>query len=77
MLRHKYAIDNGIFFIYVKGEYRAAMAKEWLECFKELDVPHTEEPNLISTLGDPVKIRSWQVRTKLSSADLKKNTACL
>lgn len=53
------------------------MAKEWLESFKELDVPHTEEPNLMSTLGDPVKIRSWQVRTKPSSADLKKNTACL
>lgn len=46
----------------MQGEYRAAMAKEWLECFKELDVPHTQEPNLIATLGDPVKIRSWQVR---------------
>lgn len=38
------------------------MAKEWLECFEELEVPHTQEPNLIGTLGDPVKIRSWQVR---------------
>lgn len=38
------------------------MAKEWLQCFEELEVPHTQEPNLISTLGDPVKIRSWQVR---------------
>ncbi|KAM7402690.1 hypothetical protein PAMP_017906 [Pampus punctatissimus] len=43
------------------GEYRAAMAEEWLHCFKELSVPHTDEPNLISTLGDPVKIRSWQI----------------
>ncbi|XP_062252615.1 dynein axonemal heavy chain 1 [Platichthys flesus] len=43
------------------GEYRAAMADEWLHCFKELGVPHTEEPNLISTLADPVKIRSWQI----------------
>uniref|UniRef100_A0A4W6F8M2 Dynein axonemal heavy chain 1 n=1 Tax=Lates calcarifer TaxID=8187 RepID=A0A4W6F8M2_LATCA len=43
------------------GEYRAAMAGEWLQCFKELSVPHTDEPNLISTLGDPVKIRSWQI----------------
>ncbi|KAE8298053.1 Dynein heavy chain 1 [Larimichthys crocea] len=43
------------------GEYRAAMAEEWLHCFKELSVPHTNEPNLISTLGDPVKIRSWQI----------------
>ncbi|KAG7477961.1 hypothetical protein MATL_G00075170 [Megalops atlanticus] len=44
------------------GEYRAAMAKEWLQRFKELGVPHTEEPDLISTLGDKVKIRSWQER---------------
>ncbi|XP_055077792.1 dynein axonemal heavy chain 1-like [Periophthalmus magnuspinnatus] len=43
------------------GEYRAMMAEEWLHCFKELNVPHTKEPNLINTLGDPVKIRSWQI----------------
>ncbi|KAK7907430.1 hypothetical protein WMY93_016042 [Mugilogobius chulae] len=43
------------------GEYRAAMAEEWLHCFKQLNVPHTREPNLINTLGDPVKIRSWQI----------------
>ncbi|KAG7240353.1 hypothetical protein INR49_026924, partial [Caranx melampygus] len=43
------------------GEYRAAMAEEWLCCFKELSVPHTDEPNLMNTLGDPVKIRSWQI----------------
>ncbi|KAM4613811.1 dynein axonemal heavy chain 1 [Polymixia lowei] len=44
------------------GEYRAAMAEEWLRGFKELSVPHTDEPNLVSTLGDPVKIRSWQIK---------------
>ncbi|XP_071059360.1 dynein axonemal heavy chain 1-like [Pseudochaenichthys georgianus] len=43
------------------GEYRAAMAEEWLQCFKKLNVPHTAEPNLINTFGDPVKIRSWQI----------------
>ncbi|XP_026203417.1 dynein heavy chain 1, axonemal [Anabas testudineus] len=43
------------------GEYRAAMAEEWIHCFRELSVPHTDEPNLINTLGDPVKIRSWQI----------------
>ncbi|XP_031423008.1 dynein axonemal heavy chain 1 [Clupea harengus] len=42
------------------GEYRADMAEEWLRGFKELGVPHTE-PSLISTLGDKVKIRSWQI----------------
>ncbi|KAJ8395762.1 hypothetical protein AAFF_G00029990 [Aldrovandia affinis] len=43
------------------GEYRAAMAKDWLQRFKELNVPHTEDPDLISTLGDKVKIREWQI----------------
>lgn len=37
------------------------MAEEWIRGFKELEVPHTEQPNLIGTLGDKVKIRSWQV----------------
>ena len=40
------------------------MAEEWLQCFKKLNVPHTDEPNLINTFGDPVKIRSWQVGTR-------------
>ncbi|XP_049589438.1 dynein axonemal heavy chain 1 [Syngnathus scovelli] len=43
------------------GSYRAAMAEEWLRSFKELGVPHTDAPSLMSTLGDPVKIRSWQL----------------
>ncbi|KAG9260637.1 dynein heavy chain 1, axonemal [Astyanax mexicanus] len=43
------------------GEYRASMVEEWLRGFKEQQVPHTAEPNLISTLGDKVKIRSWQI----------------
>ncbi|KAK2862487.1 hypothetical protein Q5P01_002020 [Channa striata] len=43
------------------GEYRASMAEEWQHCIKELKIPHTEESSLISTLEDPVKIRSWQI----------------
>ncbi|KAM6980842.1 dynein axonemal heavy chain 1 [Aplochiton taeniatus] len=43
------------------GEYRASMAEEWQRGFKMLGVPHTNEPNLIGTLGDKVKIRSWQI----------------
>ncbi|XP_029005758.1 dynein axonemal heavy chain 1 [Betta splendens] len=43
------------------GEYRAAMAEECMHYLKELCVPHTKEPNLINTLGDPVKIHSWQI----------------
>ncbi|XP_072239156.1 dynein axonemal heavy chain 1 [Leuresthes tenuis] len=43
------------------GEYRAAMAEDWLRLFKDLSVPHTDTPDLLNTLGDPVKIQSWQM----------------
>ncbi|XP_076467072.1 dynein axonemal heavy chain 1-like isoform X2 [Babylonia areolata] len=43
------------------GEYRHNMTQDW---YKELDankVPRTEDPSLITTMSDPVKIRSWQI----------------
>nr|XP_013047409.2 dynein axonemal heavy chain 1 isoform X1 [Anser cygnoides]XP_047928500.1 dynein axonemal heavy chain 1 isoform X1 [Anser cygnoides]XP_047928502.1 dynein axonemal heavy chain 1 isoform X1 [Anser cygnoides]XP_047928506.1 dynein axonemal heavy chain 1 isoform X1 [Anser cygnoides] len=43
------------------GHYRIALCKEWLSQLSENNIPHTKEPNLISTLGDPVEIRSWQI----------------
>uniref|UniRef100_A0A8C3TD43 Dynein heavy chain n=1 Tax=Chelydra serpentina TaxID=8475 RepID=A0A8C3TD43_CHESE len=43
------------------GQYRIALCEDWLRKLEEHDVPHTREPSLISTLGDPVKIRSWQI----------------
>ncbi|XP_050760847.1 dynein axonemal heavy chain 1 [Gymnogyps californianus] len=43
------------------GHYRVALCKEWLRQLSENNIPHTKEPNLISTLGDPVEIRSWQI----------------
>uniref|UniRef100_A0A8C3K7K0 Dynein axonemal heavy chain 1 n=1 Tax=Calidris pygmaea TaxID=425635 RepID=A0A8C3K7K0_9CHAR len=43
------------------GQYRVALCNEWLRELSENNIPHTEEPNLISTLGDPVEIRSWQI----------------
>ncbi|NWW95122.1 DYH1 protein, partial [Rhynochetos jubatus] len=42
------------------GQYRVALCKEWLRQLSENSIPHTKEPNLISTLGDPLEIRSWQ-----------------
>ncbi|KAM4740185.1 dynein axonemal heavy chain 1 [Anableps anableps] len=42
-------------------EYRAVIVEEWLHCFKEQSLPHTDEANLINSLGDPVKINSWQI----------------
>lgn len=59
---------------FVQGEYRSLMAEEWIRGFKELEVPHTQQPNLISTLGDKVKIRSWQVRNQPTSQSNK--TGC-
>uniref|UniRef100_A0A3P9PW38 Uncharacterized protein n=1 Tax=Poecilia reticulata TaxID=8081 RepID=A0A3P9PW38_POERE len=35
--------------------------EEWLRCFKELGLPHTEETNLISSLGDPITINFWKI----------------
>ncbi|EMP33877.1 Dynein heavy chain 1, axonemal [Chelonia mydas] len=43
------------------GQYRTALCEDWLKKLEEHNVPHTSEPSLISTLGDPVKIRSWQI----------------
>ncbi|XP_025927284.1 dynein heavy chain 1, axonemal [Apteryx rowi] len=43
------------------GDYRTALCKEWLRQLSENNVPHTKDPNLISTLGDPMEIRSWQI----------------
>nr|XP_023655546.1 dynein heavy chain 1, axonemal [Paramormyrops kingsleyae] len=43
------------------GEYRMSMVEDWLQTFKKLGVPHTDKPSLITTLGDRVRIRSWQI----------------
>ncbi|KAJ6667676.1 hypothetical protein lerEdw1_015997 [Lerista edwardsae] len=43
------------------GQYRISLCEEWLSQLETFKVPHTKEPNLIGTLGDPVKIRSWQI----------------
>ncbi|XP_060621830.2 dynein axonemal heavy chain 1 [Anolis sagrei] len=43
------------------GHYRIALYEEWISHLDSHNVPHTKEPNLIATLGDPVKIRSWQI----------------
>ncbi|XP_019627758.1 PREDICTED: dynein heavy chain 1, axonemal-like isoform X2 [Branchiostoma belcheri] len=43
------------------GEYRQDLLNIWIEGLKENGVPHSQEQSLTSTLGDPVKIRSWQI----------------
>ncbi|KAG8436117.1 hypothetical protein GDO86_007286 [Hymenochirus boettgeri] len=43
------------------GPYRISLFDHWTKKMKQLKVPCTQEPSLIGTLGDPVKIRSWQI----------------
>ncbi|XP_073667291.1 dynein axonemal heavy chain 1 [Tursiops truncatus] len=43
------------------GQYRTVLYDSWVKQLTTHHVPHTSEPTLIGTLGNPVKIRSWQV----------------
>lgn len=44
-----------------QGEYRTKLVHQWQEKLSEYKVPHSHSATLISTLGDPVKIRQWQI----------------
>ena len=33
----------------------------WIDTCKKLSIPSSEKPTLINTLGDPVKIRQWNI----------------
>lgn len=37
------------------------MTHMWIEHLSKYNVPHTESPEVVRTLGDPVKIRIWQI----------------
>ncbi|XP_040829844.1 dynein heavy chain 3, axonemal isoform X1 [Ochotona curzoniae] len=41
--------------------YRAQCQKEWLAACKEKVIPGSSDFSLSNTLGDPVKIRAWQI----------------
>ncbi|XP_074169160.1 dynein axonemal heavy chain 1 isoform X1 [Rhinolophus sinicus] len=43
------------------GQYRTALYSLWVKKLMMHHIPHTSEPTLIGTLGNPVKIRSWQI----------------
>lgn len=53
-----YKIDVNIV---LQGEYRHDLVDAWKIALDKHKVPRTESPTLISTLSDPVKIRSWQI----------------
>lgn len=41
--------------------YRNDCVKEWVRLCKEKKIPCSEQLSLTNTLGDPVKIRAWQI----------------
>ncbi|XP_074200861.1 dynein axonemal heavy chain 1 isoform X9 [Camelus bactrianus] len=43
------------------GQYRTVLYDTWVKQLTTHHIPHTSEPTLIGTLGNPVKIRSWQI----------------
>lgn len=45
----------------LQGQYRTTLYDQWVKQLTIHHVPHTSKPTLIATLGNPVKIRSWQV----------------
>ena len=47
--------------VLLQGEYRSDLVMNWQEQMTQLGVPHTKGASLVSTLGHPVKIRSWQI----------------
>uniref|UniRef100_T1J5R4 Dynein heavy chain ATP-binding dynein motor region domain-containing protein n=1 Tax=Strigamia maritima TaxID=126957 RepID=T1J5R4_STRMM len=42
-------------------EYRSSLSHEWIKGLDFNGVPHTSDPTFLNTMGDPVKIRTWQI----------------
>lgn len=43
------------------SEYRAELMSNWTEQLKKLHIPHSENITLYDCLGDPVKLREWEI----------------
>ena len=43
------------------SDFRVDIVKDWVKMCKEKLIPCSDAPSLVKTLGDPVKIRQWQV----------------
>lgn len=37
------------------------MVTEWIKKLSEYHIPRSDNPELVRVLGDPVKIRNWQL----------------
>ena len=52
---------HGISLSTLQGEYRTDLVHLWHEKLSENNVPCGKGATLVSTFGDPVKIRNWQI----------------
>lgn len=43
------------------SEFRESCVSTWYAALKALRLPHTKDCSIITTLADPVKVRSWQI----------------
>ncbi|KAL7746739.1 hypothetical protein RI367_007902 [Sorochytrium milnesiophthora] len=43
------------------SEYRASLIREWTACLAKLKIPHSSSISLTEVLGDPAKIREWEL----------------
>ena len=43
------------------GEYRAELVSKWSEGCLEREIPFSDPFSLVSTMGEPVVIRSWGI----------------
>jgi dynein heavy chain len=55
------------------GPYRAQLTRQWREKISVMQVPHTPNCSLTSTLGDPVAVRMWNVHGLPSDAHSVEN----
>merc|ERR1711871_590853 len=45
------------------GVYRDKLLSSWLEKMRDKEMPCSETPTLVDTMGDPVEIRDWQLHS--------------
>ena len=43
------------------ADFRVDCVKDWVGLSRELDIPCSDDPSIVSTLGNQVQIRQWQI----------------
>ena len=59
------------------SEFRVEIVKNWVETCKEKHIPCSNAPSLVRTLGDPVKIRQWNIDGLPTDSMSVDNAICL